>query len=108
METEEQERYWVTDGQPYIGDPYGNATELTYEQYQTLYIQQLPQEIRTIRDQKILEVEWRIRRYQDEQLLALPHTDDIITLTAYVQALRDVPQQVGFPQDVVWPILEDE
>jgi len=55
-----------------------------------------------------MEVEWRIRRYQDEQLLALPHTDDIITLVAYVQALRDVPQQVGFPQDVVWPILAEE
>lgn len=108
MIDESDERYWITDGQLYRGDPYGEATELTYEQYQSLYIQQLPNEIRQMRDQKILEVEWRIRRYQDEQILALPHSDDIVRLAAYMQALRDVPQQPGFPESVVWPILEDE
>ncbi len=27
-------------------------------------------------------------------------------ITAYRQALRDIPEQVGFPWDVEWPVLE--
>jgi hypothetical protein len=27
-------------------------------------------------------------------------------ITAYRQALRDIPEQSGFPWDVVWPVLE--
>jgi hypothetical protein len=100
------DRYWTTDGQVYIGDPYGDARELTYEEYHGLWLQSLPPQYRRIRDQKILEVEWRVRRYQDEQVLDLPHSDDIVRLAAYIQALRDVPQQPGFPESVVWPVLD--
>tara|TARA_R110002153_G_scaffold139045_1_gene289689 strand:- start:145 stop:432 length:288 start_codon:yes stop_codon:yes gene_type:complete len=28
--------------------------------------------------------------------------------TAYRQSLRDVPQQTGFPNDVVWPVKPQE
>ncbi|PKL20906.1 MAG: hypothetical protein CVV48_10615 [Spirochaetae bacterium HGW-Spirochaetae-4] len=103
----EKERYWITDGRVYIGVPYGDARELTYEEYYSMYLQWLPQEIRRIRDMMIEDVEWRVRRYQDEQILGLPQTDDIIMLAQYIQALREVPQQQGFPDDVVWPILDE-
>lgn len=61
--------------------------------------------IRKERDTKIYEVEWRVSRYRREVDLNLPHTDDLTALNTYIQALCDVPQQSGFPDSVVWPIL---
>lgn len=59
------------------------------------------------RDRLLLEVDWRFRRYHDEETLGLPHIDDILKLTAYTQALRDVPEQQGFPTNIIWPVLEE-
>ncbi|MCM1516228.1 MAG: phage tail assembly chaperone [Paraprevotella sp.] len=36
---------------------------------------------------------------------AIDADEDISALSAYRQALRDVPQQEGFPHNVVWPEL---
>ena len=33
-------------------------------------------------------------------------SDDISELDEYVQKLRDVPQQEGFPYDIVWPEIQ--
>ena len=35
----------------------------------------------------------------------LTPSDDIVALDTYIQALRDVPDQAGFPYDVEWPML---
>ncbi|MEA5030975.1 MAG: phage tail assembly chaperone [Sphaerochaeta sp.] len=99
-------RYWKNGDDVYCGDPFGDAVELTENQYQVLMVEDEKQFVRNLRDQKIREVEWRVRRYQDEQILGLPHLDDIVRLATYIQALRDVPQQAGFPDDVVWPVLD--
>lgn len=108
MDTEQHsDRYWRSGSLLYIGVPLGDAEELTKEQYDTLKLEELKADTRKLRDERIDAVEWRIRRYQDEQVLGLPHSDTIVNLAAYVQALRDVPQQPGFPDEVVWPVLDE-
>jgi hypothetical protein len=59
--------------------------------------------IRKERDRRIEEVMWRVQRFESETRLGLTPCDDIAALDAYVQALRDVPQQEGFPEAVEWP-----
>ena len=49
--------------------------------------------VRTSRVEKLAETDWRYRRDQT----TTPEWD------AYCQALRDVPEQTGFPWAVVWP-----
>ncbi|PKL12365.1 MAG: hypothetical protein CVV52_10360 [Spirochaetae bacterium HGW-Spirochaetae-8] len=71
-----------------------------------LSLERLAVNVRQERDQRIEAVEWRVRRYQDEEILALQHTDDRTALARYIQALRDVPSQDGFPTNIIWPILE--
>ena len=70
-------------------------------------LERLAVNARQERDQRIEAVEWRVRRYQDEEILGLPHTDDRAALARHIQALRDVPSQPGFPMDIIWPLLEE-
>jgi hypothetical protein len=49
--------------------------------------------IRATRDQKLAETDWRFRSDMN------PSQEWI----DYCQALRDIPQQAGFPWDVQWP-----
>ncbi len=100
-------KYWQTGEIIYIGDPFGDAKELTKEEYDALMLERAKKEVRTERDSLIQEVEWRVRRHQDEVALELEVTEPIIPLLEYIQALRDVPQQEGFPDNVEWPSLED-
>jgi len=59
--------------------------------------------IRAERGRRIDEVMWRVQRFESETRLGLTPCDDIAALDGYVQALRDVPQQEGFPETVEWP-----
>jgi len=61
-------------------------------------------DIRAERDRRIQAVMWRVERYESETRQGLAPTDDIAALDAYVQALRDLPGQDGFP----WQGPEDE
>lgn len=65
----------------------------------------LPSTIRAERDARINAVSWRYERHARELRLGIPTTDSLAVLDAYIQALADVPSQVGFPSSVVWPIL---
>lgn len=58
---------------------------------------------RQTRDLKIKQVTWRYERHARQVRLSETPTDDIAALDTYVQALADVPQQSGFPWEVVWP-----
>lgn len=60
---------------------------------------------RAERDAKIEAVRWRIERHKDELDLGVPLTEPLEPLLQHVQALRDVPQQAGFPESVEWPKL---
>ena len=60
-------------------------------------------EVRAKRDRLIAQEDWRYARYNSEVRQGLPPSDDIKALDAYVQALRDIPTQKGFPWNVEWP-----
>lgn len=101
-------KYWITENLLYIGDPFGDARELTEVEYFNLKLERDKTEVRSRRDSLILSIRWRIERHQDEVALGLEPTEDIVPILEYIQDLRDVPQQEGFPSDVVWPVLEEE
>ena len=66
-------------------------------------LEQLAVTARAKRDQLIESVRWRIERHSDELALGSEPTEPLEPLLQYTQALRDVPQQAGFPEDVEWP-----
>ena len=64
--------------------------------------------VRAERDALIDEVEWRIQRYQQQSALGIETTDsaeDYAAILAYVQELRDITGQEGFPHEVTFPTL---
>ena len=65
--------------------------------------EQLADIARAERDLLIESVRWRIERHKDEVALDTEPTEPLEPLLQYAQALRDVPQQAGFPESVEWP-----
>lgn len=65
--------------------------------------EQLAATARAKRDRLIESVRWRIERYNDELALGIEPTEQLEPLLQYTQALRDIPQQAGFPTDIIWP-----
>ena len=70
-------------------------------------IEQLADTVRAERDQLIESVRWRIERHSDELALGREPTEPLEPLLQYVQDLRDVPQQTGFPEAISWPVLSE-
>lgn len=68
--------------------------------------EQLATQARAERDTKLSATNWLVERHREEQetgtttLTAQQYAD----LLAYRQALRDVPQQAGFPETINWPV----
>lgn len=67
----------------------------------------LAERMREIRDLMISRMRWRIERHQDELALGLEPTEDIEPILEYVQALREVPDQEGFPESIEWPYFDE-
>jgi hypothetical protein len=63
----------------------------------------IAEEARSKRDRLIESVRWRIERHNDEVELNRTPTEELRPLLDYVQALRDIPQQSGFPENVIFP-----
>jgi len=61
--------------------------------------------VRAKRDSLIDKEDWRYTRYNSEIRQGLTPSDNIVALDTYIQALRDIPYQAGFPWDVEWPTL---
>lgn len=69
-------------------------------------IEQKEAEVRAERDRRIEAIRWRIERYQTQAAAGLETTDTAEQYKAillYVQALRDIPAQAGFPDAIEWP-----
>lgn len=62
----------------------------------------LLERVRTIRDQKMRNFEWRYNRYHRQVRLNLPTTDNIEDLDQYMQALADITTQEDL-SNPVWP-----
>lgn len=63
-------------------------------------------EARAERDRRIDAIRWRIERYQTQEAAGLETTDTAENYKAillYVQDLRDIPEQAGFPDAIEWP-----
>jgi hypothetical protein len=52
---------------------------------------------------RIEAVRWRVDRYDDETRQSLPHKEDIAPVLTYIQAVRDVDDQPGYPSRITWP-----
>lgn len=68
--------------------------------------EQVAAEVRAERDRRIDAVRWRIERYQTQRDAALETTETSAKykkLLKYLQSLRDIPLQEGFPNSVEWP-----
>lgn len=64
-------------------------------------------EVRGERDRKIAEVRWRIERHQDQVAMGIQPQEPLLPILEYVQALRDVPNQEGFPNSIIWPSIKE-
>ena len=65
----------------------------------------LAKEARQKRDARINAIQWRIERYEQQKTLGIKtdDTDDWYKAAlGYVQGLRDIPKQRGFPKEIVW------
>ena len=80
-----------------------SAAEIDEHLNPTPTTEQLEEQARAKRYYLINGFIWRINRHRDEVDLGLEPTEPLEPLLQYVQALRDVPQQEGFPDAVDWP-----
>ena len=51
---------------------------------------------------------WKVQRHEQEKTLGIDTTltdEQYMALLEYIQALRELPQQTGFPDNVVFPEL---
>ncbi|EGF94648.1 Uncharacterised protein [Brevundimonas diminuta] len=75
----------------------------------TLSAQAMAAEARRRRDTEIAAVRWLVERHRDEQALQISPSltaEDYRLVQEHVQALRDVPEQDGFPHAIKWPVLD--
>ena len=96
--------YWKTGSDVYIGDPFGDAVELTQEEFETLSLENTIRTERARRDSLLLAVVDAMNPMRWELLT----DDEKQSWRDYRQALLDVPQQPGFPQEIDWPVAPDE
>ncbi len=100
-------------------DPYNKYTIEEVETYLTEHperlldseaidTEQLISQVKAKRDSLISQVEWRRTRHQDEVSLGLEPTEPLLPILEYIQALRDVPSQAGFPETISWPEAPNE
>lgn len=77
------------------------SQKITAAEKEAERIQRLADSARLKRDRLIIETDY----------MMLPdypiNKDDRVELEAYRQALRDVPQQPGFPESINWPELPE-
>ncbi len=92
--------YWKTGSDVYIGDPFGDAVELTQEEFDALSLENAVKENRAKRDALLQTAIDAMNPMRWEALSELQKD----AWRAYRQALLDVPQQEGFPVNVVWPV----
>lgn len=85
---------WKEDATPYLAEPDPPTSEERAAQ------------ARAERDSKIQTINWRLERYERQKAIGVKtaDTDDWYrAVLCYLQDLRDVPAQEGFPENITWP-----
>lgn len=73
--------------------------------------EQLIAALRAERDQRLEPLLWLRDRHRDEIELDVDTTlsaEQFANVLRDIQALRDVPQQPGFPDEIAWPVSADD
>lgn len=86
------------DGSPMLADPPPPTPE------------QLAEALRAQRDALLQPISDQLQRHMLQKAYGQTTTltdEQASTLAVYAQALRDVPQQIGFPESVIWPVPPD-
>jgi len=97
---------WETVADPVPETPHIPTEE---ERWASLTPEQKAEEVRAKRDDLIEDIMWRVERYQTQTELGVTTTDtesQYRAVLAYIEALRQVPEQAGFPDTVEWPTLQ--
>ena len=71
----------------------------------------LAQRARRRRDGEIDALRWLRERHRDEVALGITTSltaEDFHLVLEHIQALRDLPDQAGFPEAIEWPVLAPE
>ncbi|MHA3117238.1 hypothetical protein E0H86_07080 [Acinetobacter sp. ANC 4635] len=83
------------------------AADETYSETQPIPTSADPAlQVRVKRDALLIDSQWLVQRHRDQIEVSEPTTlttDQYKALLTYRQALRDVPTQIGFPDNIVWP-----
>jgi hypothetical protein len=68
--------------------------------------EELAKTARMERDNRLSAVEWRVTRYNTQVALGITPTEaDITPVLEYMQKLRDLPEQEGWPENITWPTV---
>lgn len=85
----------AANGHPVLADPLPMSVEV------------MSALARRRRDADVTAWRWMIERHRDELDLNRPTTlsaSQFAALLTFIQALRDVPEQPGFPAAITWPL----
>ncbi|MGP7732920.1 phage tail assembly chaperone [Oceanimonas smirnovii] len=79
----------------------------TPEQLASEQLEKLAAAERSERDKRLQQARALLERHRDELAIGTATTLESTEqdLLLYIQALRDVPQQPGFPENITWPEL---
>lgn len=78
---------------------------VTVEQKEAERLENLAVGVRGERDNKMKDVVNWYQRYEREERQGLPHILTLGQIDNYATALADVPEQSGFPESVIWPVI---
>jgi hypothetical protein len=62
------------------------------------------EQVRSRRDALIAETRWRVERHADEVAMGVTPSENVGPVLQYIQSLRDITKQPGFPASVIWPM----
>jgi hypothetical protein len=88
-------RKGVREIAPMNGEQSWEVYDLDASQLQ-INLNNLASSVRAQRNQKLAQTDW---------MMLSDAATDKAAVAAYRQALRDVPEQAGFPENIVWPAL---
>ena len=85
-----------------------NTRKTGDELLSTMTAEEKAEYYRAKRDELLNNVLWKVQRHEQEKTLGIDTTltdEQYMALLEYIQALRELPQQTGFPDNVVFPEL---